>query len=226
MLLNPHAFGGSASLKYLGVRNTIGADAGQTVISVDDAPFGVASSERYVFAVILGIAGVYNPAVTLSSATIGGVPASIAVQQSYRYSPSFYYTYAIISALVTTGTSGVVEATFSNNVFGFYCHTVRVFSFDGGAAHDTANELQLWVPDLSVTVDVPKAGFLIAGSCCYSSGIMSITDGVEKSHSYLNQTPLIGFGDGLASETGRTVKVENVSGSQLSHCGLIVASFG
>ncbi len=111
---------------------------------------GTASSDRIVI-VAVGAANI-STGTTLSSATIGGVAATIQKQQTNN-AASIDTISAVITAAVPTGTTGDVVLTFST---GQLRVGISTFSLTGGSA--TASETQAdtngtdAVPDVTINV--------------------------------------------------------------------------
>jgi hypothetical protein len=126
--------------------------------------FGAAESSRRIVAVIHWAEGGIHR--TLSSATIGGVAATIHVQRGHT-GGSTGLGVAVISAAVPSGTSGGVECTFSGTgtgVSNVSCGVYRLTGLTSGTPTDTDSAQSSGsTADLSVTITVVNGGIVIAG---------------------------------------------------------------
>lgn len=120
-------------------------------------PIGAASSTRRVIAVIHGDIG--SAAVTLSSATIGGVSAAIDAQANGG-AGSTNLT-AIISATVTSGTTATISVTFSGGLQRAACKAIAVDNLLSVSPYATATDN---ADPLSATIDWLADGVVVGGS--------------------------------------------------------------
>lgn len=105
-VINPYAFAGPTfEFAYLGAYTDA---ANLTTYTFNSVDFGVADANRHIVVAFASRAG---NLFTVSSASIGGVSATIDVQASQ--SGSGGNTAAIIRANIATGTSGTVSVTLS-----------------------------------------------------------------------------------------------------------------
>jgi hypothetical protein len=124
-------------------------------------PFGTASSGRVV---VVAISAADGDVGTISSVTIGGVSASIIVQQS-----SSEVTCGIAAAVVPTGSTGTVVVNTSTSraecIIGIWAST----GLPGAVATDTDSNTDL----SALTLTVDPGGFVIA--VCANNGDRSTT---------------------------------------------------
>lgn len=135
----------------------------QSTFTFSSQNFGTPSSDRQIFVLVSGSA-VFTA--SLSSLTIGGVSGTIHVQNGSPFS-------AICRALVTTGTSGTVALTFSDNML-FACITViAVRGLLSTTALETFSSNDTSAP-LSVTNEMTlSAGGIILGVAMYCTNTAS-----------------------------------------------------
>lgn len=104
--------GGPVGATYQGSLSISGSGADPTLSGL---PFGPERSDRVLVAAINWI-GNYNQGISISSATIGGVPASILNQWHHSDPLLEAIGSAIVAAIVPTGTSGSVVVHFNDIV--------------------------------------------------------------------------------------------------------------
>lgn len=88
--------------------------SGTSSLTFSSVPFGTAGASRRIIVCVYGKAGATGLA--LSSVTIGGVAATIHVNNAVDDGVSMSLVAAIVSASVTSGTSGSVVPTFNKTV--------------------------------------------------------------------------------------------------------------
>jgi len=128
------------------------------------------SGRRIVCAVHWAEGGTHR---TLSSATIGGVSATIHVQRGHTGGVTGLGA-AIISAIVPTGTSGTVDLNFSGSVTDSYIGTYRLTGFILGATG--SDEHQTTTALLSVNIATSSGGIIIAA---YTGSTNTVGTGVS-----------------------------------------------
>lgn len=181
----------------------------QTTYTFNNVDIGVAHSTRRVVVAVASVS-------TISSATIGGVSATIHIQVGSGDQAG------LISAVVPTGTTATISITFT--AAGLMCGigVYRLINETSGSPHATASDTTVATGVLSTTINVPTNGSLFAVAKAFQkAGPLTFTwsgaterydQAVESldTHSGASET-------GLASQTGRTVSVTlsastNVSG--------------
>jgi hypothetical protein len=124
-----------------------------TVYSFSSQPFGTASSDRVVIVHVSSLQA-SGTGHTLVSATIGGVNASIIVQQN-----SGKLTGAIIAAVVPTGSTGTITFTFSVTVSSVGYGIWSATGLSAASAVNTGSNTDL----SSLSLNNEPGGFVIAG---------------------------------------------------------------
>jgi hypothetical protein len=129
--------------------------------------FGTPADDRVLIAVVRG-----NPSApgdeTINSVTIGGVAATIHVQ---TFDPDQGNNIAIASAPVPSGTSGTIVVTFSGTNNPCRISLYAAAGIGTGATHfSTATDLD---DPLSMAINVPQGGVLVAGAQFQNSGAVT-----------------------------------------------------
>lgn len=147
---NGLAISSGATYEYLDAKND-GTDL--TTYSFAAVNFGTATADRLIV-VNTGIGAAFDR--TISSATIGGVAATLVSNNSGRVH--------IISAVVPTGTSGTVSITFSGAAVrcGINAHAIK--GYMSSTATGTGNDGPASAASKTATVTVNAGGVGIAGS--------------------------------------------------------------
>lgn len=194
--------------------NLVASNSGSNVITTAAQAVGAAAGDRVVYAIVHWLSG--SPAKALSSATIGGVAATIHVQNSGNIGSS-YHGVAIISAPVPTGTTAVIVLTFPASTSGYYASltTYKCTGLLSQTAVDVALSLTLSVGNHTDNIDVVKDGILLTGIGVFWNSTSTLT-GVTRDYNAV--TPNSNFyweGGSLsvtADELNHAIKV-SVSGS-------------
>lgn len=189
------------------------------------APFGAASADRVIVVVFRSRRGA-TPVPSLSSATIGGVSATIHVSQTDSDFPAAQATYrgiAIASAVVPTGTTGDISATYAAAASGTI-HVYSVRNMLSNTATDTATVASTTSP-LSTTIDVKQDGVTFVENMSIATGSGTPT-GYSQAYS-VNEGTSAQYSEGgyvlpTADESNRAVST-TIVGSSLGH--LVAASF-
>jgi hypothetical protein len=142
-----------------------------TTYTFSGRAIGAADSTRRVFACIHW-ATTGSVTGTVSSATIGGVAATVHVEASETGGATRYGT-AIISALVPTGTTADIVFTISAACIRAGVGVFRMVNETNTTPHDTASDIVLTGTVLSGTIDILDGGTLIAS--CYLGGLAAST---------------------------------------------------
>jgi hypothetical protein len=180
---------GAATASYMGV-----VDEGVSVT------FGAAASDRRIVAVIHWQE--LNVHRTLTSATIGGQAATIHVQRGHSGGGTGLGI-AIISAIVASGASGVINCTFSGSVNPVYCGVYRLTGLSSGTPTDTiTDEHQVTTADCTGTITVAANGVVIAGytGSTTASSPVSWTGVTEQYDDDLGIHYSSGFESGLSAQ--------------------------
>lgn len=144
--------------------SNLGSTSNLTTYSTAAVNFGAADDTRCIIIVSHTFAASNNT--TLSSATIGGVSATIAVSNG---ASGGNYGTAISIARVPTGTSGTVDLTFAAGMSGVQFAVYRALNIVSTTAIDfasggTGNGLS------SMTLDVEADGLVIGGATRNTGG--------------------------------------------------------
>jgi|SRR3989304_700982 len=189
---------GSPSLSFIGVTPDV---SNLTVYTFTNHAIGDADpTRRVVVAVSLG----FNAAggQTLASATIGGIAATIHVQLGSQD------CVAIISALVPTGTTATIVITASAVAARAAVAVYRAINETVATFHQTQTDGTLTGAVLSVAINIPASGWVVAISQ-FNGNVTTTWAGVVEQYdalySDLNVNYSGGFSSGLPPETGRTV---------------------
>jgi hypothetical protein len=182
--------------------------------------FGAADvTRRIICAVHFGRS---TGATTISSATIGGVAATIHVNLS-----GTQHGLGIISALVPTGTSGTVTVNLTGASDRCAIGTYRAVNETSSSPHATASDTSVTSGLLSTTIDVPANGWVIAGAARTQAGATFTATGFTDAYnSYWAEAAGVarhgGFASGLAAQTGRTISsLSSNTGAQNGNLGVI-----
>lgn len=136
------------ALTYLDHQEQPGAAVTQTYSGL---AFGAASPARYI---AVEVAWVASPVKSIASATIGGVAATVLVQNT-----AATHSTAILIALVPTGTTGAVVVTFSGAVA---TTSVAVYSVFGSSSPTSAVTATSNANAPTATLNVPAGGAVLA----------------------------------------------------------------
>lgn len=210
--------GGPVTVAYEG-----GTDA--SAQSWIGAPFGAESADRVIVVVFRSSRGA-APSPSLSSATIGGVSATIHVSQTDSDFPPAQITYrgiAIASAVVPTGTTGDISATYAA-ASGGTIHVYSVRNMLSNTATDTAAVASTTSP-LSTTIDVKADGVTFVENMSIATGSGTPT-GYSQAYS-VNENTSAQYSEGgyvlpTADESNRAVST-TIVGTSIGH--LVAASF-
>lgn len=145
-----------------------------TTYTFSGYPIGTASPTRRVIAIVYASLGTTGR--TLSSATIGGVSATIDVQATHNSGGS--QTLAIISATVPTGTTANIVATFSGAMARAACWAVAVDGLQSVTPVLTASATA--ADPISGTVNQRDGGFVIAGAFTNNTSSYTWTGVTER----------------------------------------------
>ncbi|PAP93984.1 hypothetical protein [Mesorhizobium wenxiniae] len=194
-------------------------DSNAADYSFGSESFGDAASGREIFVSVSW--GGDNNARTISSATIGGVSATVHDQDSIADGISQSVGAGVISAEVPSGTSGTIEVNFSGTVRSCAIGTVRVLNRSAivDTAVDTAN--QGGSPaTTATTINVSAKGALIAaymnsdtdGDVIWT-GVTETYDGTTSGASSSDNSRYSGaLSTGLSSQSNRPVSTSQVVG--------------
>ena len=179
-------------------------------------PIGVAAPTRRVV-VVVGWVGTASTTNSISSATIGGVAATIHVQASDAAGGSRPGA-GIISALVTTGPT----ATIAVNMTSANCTlmTIEVFrqvKETAGSPHATVSDIVIASGVFSTTINIPATGTLVAGAIFgilipVNISFVGVTEDHETASLESTFRSAAGHATGLGLQAGRTVSATMTGG--------------
>lgn len=186
--------------------------------------FGDARADRRIVAVIHWSEGGTHR--TLSSATIGGVAATVHVQRGHS-GGSTGLGAAIISALVPTGTTGAVVCTFSGGgTADVSCGVYRLTGLTSGTPTDTDSaESQVTTTDITVTITMAAEGIVIAGytGSTNATSVVTWTGVTEQYDGEDNIHRSGGFASGISA--GSRVITADITPQANSGNDLVVATW-
>lgn len=207
--------GGVANILFAG---SAGDAADATVYTIAGVAIGTAAGNRYV---ICGIVGTGTSATTLSSATIGGVSATIIAQAS-----NSTVTTALVIALVPTGTTATVVATFSGGKARCNVITWAATNLNSPTATNTYSDTSATGDTLSVPMDIQAGGFGVAifgDNTTWTSGVwVGLTEDVDVAGA--DSVPRTGASANFSTtQTGLTVSLTSTPTPSIP--ALVAAAF-
>lgn len=182
-----------------------------TTYTFTNAAIGVADATRRVVLAVHWGQATNNR--TLSSATIGGIAATIHNQQN----PGNLASVAIISALVPTGTTATIVINFSGSADRCAVGVFRAINESSASPSDTQVDTSFTSNALSVTLTVPDGAWVLAASTnATGAGITHTWTNVTSQYDApfgdaAGGTKTAGFVSGLAAQS-RTI-TDQLSGS-------------
>ncbi|TJU85567.1 MAG: hypothetical protein E5Y10_24385 [Mesorhizobium sp.] len=219
--------GEAFSVEFLGYTENEGNLTTYTFLAED---FGLPSSTREIFVGVSWAGGATVRAI--SSATIGGVAATIHIQAGVSDGVDQSVNAGIISAVVPSGTSGTIEVTLAAAVnlcaIGVYRVVRRTALVDSDTnTHNSGNPI-----DVEDPIDVGSNGAIIAVATFSSenggvtwAGVTETYDDTEGGGSSPHQTRYSGaFISGLATEVGRIVSATQTASSPPAGAAMAMVS--
>jgi len=164
-----------APFPKLGSFEWLGEVVGDTTSLYDMAGmnFGTPSSTRLIVGAIHWEFGSSNRA--LSTCTIGGVSATIIIQDSHTGGITGLGA-AIVSAVVPTGDSGTVSSTYSGGITGTAVSLFRANNLVSNTPFDTLEVRGDADTDINGLIDVPERGIcLLVGSSSTNGSTANVT---------------------------------------------------
>ena len=195
-----------AVLSYLQTSSSTLDSSGTVTISSQN--FGAAAVDRYIFCGLTWSSD--GDGYTLDSATIGGVSATIHVQNEDGV--AIGYGSAIISAPVPSGTSGDIVLTFNQASISVRAHAYRVTGLSSQTEFDTDTDDDDIV---SMSLNIPFGGFTL-GCASFSSTNAITTTGLTEDFDTSGEVS--GSSSDLAIETGRTISFNGGTGDAAGAC--------
>ncbi len=201
------AMAGTASLSFIAVTPD---DSNLTTYSFAGQSLGAEDSTRRIVVVVHWDDSIDTR--TLSSVTIAGVGATI-----HRQGNGGATGCAIASALVPTGTSGTISFTLSGAADRGAIGVYRAINEVNSSPHDTELDIVVSSGLLSVAIDIPAGGWVVAGVDFRGATGQSFTwTGLNEQYdtAYGDAAAVYrtgGFQSGLGVQTGRTVSAQCTS---------------
>lgn len=186
-------------------------DTNASTYTFTSAAIGTADATRRVVVVAHWAQATNNR--TLTSATIGGIAATIHQQSN----PANLASVAIISALVPTGTTATIVLNFNASADRCKIGVFRSVNEQVASPNDTQVDTSFTSNALSVSLAVPQDGWVVAGSTnATGAGITHTWTGVTKQYDAAfgeaaGGTGTAGFASGLGAQT--LVVTDQLSGS-------------
>lgn len=191
-----------------------------------DYAIGDAAADRRVFLAVHWVEGSTHR--TISSATIGGVSATIHIQEGHSGGVTGFGV-AIISAIVPTGTTATVVVNFSGNKTDTTIGGIRVTGLSNSSPHATAvDENEGTASSLAVSINVPEDGLLIGAYSSSTNATLravtwgGVTEEYDQSSGGIRVS--MGWDYELSEETGRSVSA-SISSIGDSGNALVVVSW-
>ncbi len=199
MLIDPFRSIRPATLSYEGQSSASVGGGGSATITITSVPIGTAAADRKVFMLIHWL-GVGATAALLSSLTIGGVSATIHLQDADTNGLSFWGC-AIVSAAVPTGTTAAVVGTVGANISILEAGSFRATGVMFPTARDTFSTV-VSAPSSSQSIDVDQDGFVISGGTFRSGAVTHVFTGITRRYEVVINPTF--FADGAGDETPAT----------------------
>lgn len=169
---------------------------------------GAEASDRYIAVTVNGRKA--GATTSISSVTIGGVTASIAVQRANTITNTSIA--GIVIAAVPTGTTGDIVVTFADTLARCAIGVYRIDNLFSATAYDTDNSVSA---DPSVGLNVGNPGFAIGTGAASGTGSVTWT-GLTEDYDFISETSTNFTGASLnvtATEANRTITIDfSVSG--------------
>lgn len=203
-------------------QSTANSAPSSSSVSYTSQAIGSAASDRIVIVALYAVRDITGTVV--SSATIGGVSATILKQQT-NHAVSVDNVTAILAAAVPSGTTATVAITFNNSVL--RCN-IATFSMVGGsispyATYANTNATDA-VPD--ITIDVPAGGGHVAVVGLYQGSTTTFTwagSGITEAYDVANTESFsAAYGNYAASASSVNVTATPDAGTvtRQSMCGV------
>ena len=197
---------------------TITTSTGTTTRTFASADLGAAASDRLV---IVTVAGTRSTSMTISSATINGVSATI-IAQATKGGNSVNPTCAIIAATVPTGTSGDIVITLDVSPSTLRISTYRASGLSSSTVHATTTDAS---GSDTLDVNVPTQGLVVAVSGQVSVGSSTWSGITERTEASVNSM-LHSFADSNGLLSASTPLAISASGGSTGNGKSISASWG
>ena len=221
-VINPYAFGGDNITAFEFLQATTDT-ANATTYTLTGVNFGTADVNRRIVIGVLSRSG--SSGRTVSSATIGGVSATIIDQQDLNLVSGGYNVHSYLAADVPSGSSGTVVIVFSGSMLRLQIATYRVISnaalvladsqsATGGASGGATSE--------SVSV-AAQNGIVLASAASVQSSVLLSVSGIANtdSNSVVESIVNVLFASERTTATAtQTVTATLSSGTRISLVGV------
>lgn len=188
-----------SGLFFNGVDQTPDSGSGTTIGTWNSVPIGSPQADRLV---VIAARSFDFPTSTISSATIGGVAATIHINVDNGLLSS-----AIMSAVVASGTTAAVVITYGANITIPSLYVVGSYSIYGLASSTpvaTASDVAVSGNDLSINLDVTGPSGAIVAIGCINNCTSFSWSGATENYDGATLGSIAGIG-GLATETPRAI---------------------
>jgi len=192
-----------------------------TTYTYTSFPFGTAASDRYI---VCRAGSTWQAGGIMTSATIGGVTASIVV---HAHGNSGEQDGDIFIAAVPTGTSGTIAMTYAGSQArnGLGCDAM--YGISSATPYGSGSDADVTGNTPSVTFAVPASGWIVGGSHSEdnSCSTASWTNLTEDYDTQSGGTSAYFTGASATSSSANPSFVASVTYSGTCHKTLVVASF-
>jgi hypothetical protein len=204
---------------------TTQTSAGTTSFTFTSANIGTAAADRHVL-VCIGLRGGVDSG-TLSSVTIGGTAATIHSSSTLSIPASATQIAAIAGRTIAAGTTATVVVTVSVNMTICFCRVYTMTGQQSTTVFNAANATASNAASVSVNVNVPSNGALLASVLnAASTGSITMAGVNENADQNVgNVNCAAGHQDGLSAETPRAVSGTEAGASNTPEWVLCAASW-
>lgn len=215
MLFNPlfMGMGGKPNL----VLSSTGSQNASTTYTFAAQGLGRSQTKRVIAISVEGMAS-HRTVLSISSATINGVSATVAISAYQQFIDSIQRgtISAIIYAVVPTGTSGDVVITFNAAMTTVGIQVFSLYNLSSSTPFHTASNVQGNSSFSSMALNIPAFGAAIGA---YSYSDWSFSSGSGLTWTSFGSYRAYGYGNQMAAETGRTIAVSATSATSTAMVG-------
>lgn len=221
MVVNPFIFASAtpASLSFVGATEDAGNNATYTFTN---HAIGAAAATRRVVVVVHWSRS--TAVGTLNSATIGGVGATIHVQDG---GAGVGGKVAIISAMLAAGTTSTIVLNFSSAQDRCYVAVYRAINETAGSPNATASDNAVTGNQFDLSIAVPANGWVVAGVNANQAGsgmTWTLTGVTEQYDAPYSDAAAVsragGFDTGLAAQTRSLVALGSATPAGGGWCAM------
>jgi len=218
-VINPYSFVSDNITAFEFLQATTDT-ANETTYTITGVNFGTAAANRRI---IIGIASrTTNATLTVSSATIGGVSATILAQNDQTFSGSARNLHAYIAADVPTGSSGTVAITLSASALRLQIATYRVISNSALVLADDDSNLSTGTNSATLSIAAENGIVLAVAAQVVSNNIVLSFSGIANtdSNSQVENVMNVIFGSERTTATA-TQSITIAQGAGNSNSGVL-----